>query len=54
MQLKGALLSDHELDAFAAQWAKGEAIRVHVPSTASYKCLAKIMFRLGDRRRHAR
>jgi biopolymer transport protein ExbD len=49
VQLKGALLSDRELDAYAAQWAKGEAVKVHVPSTASYQCLAKIMFRLNDR-----
>jgi len=49
VQLKGTLLSDRELDSYAAQWAKGEAVKVHVPSTASYQCLAKIMFRLSDR-----
>lgn len=49
LQLRGALLSDRELDAYAAQWAKGETVKVHVPSSASYKCLATIMFRLSDR-----
>jgi hypothetical protein len=49
VQLKGVLLSDRELDSYAAQWARGERIRVHVPSNASYKCLATIMFRLHDR-----
>jgi hypothetical protein len=49
VQLKGALLSDRELDAYATQWARGEAVKVHVPSNASYKCLAQIMFKLTDR-----
>jgi hypothetical protein len=49
VQLGSALLSERELDAYAAQWAKGEIVKVHVPSNASYKCLAQIMFRLGDR-----
>lgn len=49
VQLKGALLSNHELDAYAAQWARGELVKLHVPSSASYKCLAEIMFKLGDR-----
>jgi hypothetical protein len=49
VQLGGALLSDRELDSYAMQWARGEEIRIHVPSTASYRCLAQIMFRLNER-----
>ena len=49
VQLGNALLSDRELDAYAEQWAPGEAVRIHVPSNASYRCLAQIMFRLTDR-----
>jgi biopolymer transport protein ExbD len=49
VQLGNALLSDRELDAYAAQWMKGETVKIHVPSNASYECLAKIMFRLNDR-----
>jgi hypothetical protein len=49
VQLKGVLLSERELDGYAEQWAKGERVKVHVPSNASYKCLAEIMFKLSDR-----
>ncbi len=48
VQLKGVVLSERELDAYATQWAQGERVKVHVPSNASYKCLAEIMFKLED------
>jgi hypothetical protein len=49
VQLGAALLSARELDAYAAQWATGVTVRVHVPSNASYNRLATILFRLNDR-----
>jgi hypothetical protein len=49
VQLGDAILSDRELDDYATQWAQGQEVRVHVPSTASYRCLAQIMFKLGHR-----
>lgn len=43
------ILSDHEFDARAAEWAAGVPVRVHAPDGASRKCLAKIFFKLADR-----
>lgn len=43
------ILSRAEFDARAAQWAAGIPVRVHTPSGASRKCLARIVFRLADR-----
>jgi hypothetical protein len=44
-----SILSEGELDAYAARSAKGETIRVHVPPNTSYNCLVAIMYRLGAR-----
>lgn len=43
------LLSSKEFNARAAEWAKGTPVRVLVPASSDYRCLAKIMFKLGDR-----
>ena len=49
VQLHGTVLSNHELDRYAAEWAANQQVRISVAPGASYKCLAKIMFRLADR-----
>jgi predicted transcriptional regulator of viral defense system len=42
------LISDKEFRARAREWATGTIVRVHAPDRTSYRCLAKIMFKLGD------
>jgi biopolymer transport protein ExbD len=43
-------LSDREFDRSAGEWASlGTPVRVVTPTRADYQCLAKIVFRLGDR-----
>ncbi len=42
------ILSDREFNARAREWAVGRPLRVVVPAGSSYKCMAKIAFRLND------
>lgn len=42
------IVQDREFRARAADWARGTPVRVTMGSAASYRCLAKIVFRLGD------
>ena len=43
------VMSSHEFDARAADWAKGVPVRVIAPQSADYECLARITSRLGDK-----
>ena len=49
VSLADRVLSDSEFSAHAEEWAKGKPVRVAAPDSASYKCLAKIAFRLAER-----
>ena len=49
VQLGKTLLSRRQLDHYAKLWGDHEEVRISVAPGASYKCLAKIMFRLADR-----
>ena len=42
------IVRDREFRARAAEWAAGVPVRVVVRDGASYKCLAKIVFRLNE------
>ena len=43
------ILSDREFNARAAEWAAGTPVRVVAPERSSYRCLARITFRLADK-----
>lgn len=49
VRLADRILSDSEFSAHAEEWAKGKPVRVAAPDSASYKCLAKIAFRLSEK-----
>ena len=50
IQLDNRAVSDRELSARAGEWAAlGTPVRVIAPDGASYKCLAKITFKLNDK-----
>lgn len=42
------IVKDKEFRARAAEWAGGTPVRVVIANGASYKCLAKIVFKLND------
>jgi biopolymer transport protein ExbD len=46
--LRGHDLSRAELDRHIRQWAQGIPVQVRAPDRASYRCLAKLLFRLSD------
>lgn len=48
MSVASRILSDAEFKARAAEWAAGRPVRVLVPAGTTYKCRARIMFRLND------
>lgn len=49
IQRANQILSDREFARNAGEWASlGTPVRVVTPTRADYKCLAKIVFRLGD------
>ena len=49
MKLANRVLSDPEFKAHLAEWRVGRPLRVYAPAGASYKCLAKIVFKLNDK-----
>ena len=49
VQLRGREMSKREFDAHVRDWARGAPVRVIAPDRASYRCLAKIMFKLSDK-----
>jgi hypothetical protein len=42
------IVNDGEFRRRAAEWAAGRPVRVVVRPGESYRCMARIMFRLGD------
>lgn len=42
------IVSDAEFHRRAEEWKAGKPVRVVVPSSSDYQCMAKIMFRLND------
>ena len=49
VQLRGREMSNREFDAHVRDWARGVPVRVIAPDRASYRCLARIMFKLSDK-----
>ncbi len=45
--LADRVLSDPEFAARAAEWRAGRPVRIYAPPGTDYKCLAKIMDKLG-------
>ena len=49
MKLASRVLSDPEFEAHLPEWRAGRPLRVYAPAGASYKCLARIVFKLNDK-----
>ena len=49
LQIAKRMLSDREFNARAAEWAAGKPVRIVMDETTGYRCMAKVLFRLGDR-----
>jgi hypothetical protein len=47
VRIADRIISDREFKARAGEWAAGRPVRITVPAGSSYKCMARIMFRLG-------
>jgi hypothetical protein len=47
LSIADRILSDREFKARAADWAAGTPLTVVFPPGASYKCMAKVLFRLS-------
>lgn len=47
LSIADRLISDREFRDRAREWAAGRPVRIVVPDGASYRCQARIVFRLG-------
>lgn len=48
LQIARRMLSDRAFTARAAEWAAGKPVRIVMDEATGYRCMAKVLFRLGE------